>query len=55
MSYSSKLGFSGGPCLLKSSGEVIGMMSMVIPPEIDPKKPAMAIRMSDISRFLEAK
>ncbi|TSA32807.1 MAG: serine protease [Porphyromonadaceae bacterium] len=55
LTYTSKLGFSGGPCLLKSSGKVIGMMSMLIPFEIDPKKPAMAVRISDILQFLETK
>lgn len=55
LTYTSKLGFSGGPCLLKSSNKVIGMMSMVIPFEIDSAKPAMAVRISDILQFLETK
>jgi len=52
LSYSSEVGFSGGPLLLKNSREVIGMMSLVIPEDINPKRPAMAIKLNDVLQFL---
>lgn len=55
LSYSSRVGFSGGPLVLKSTGKIIGMMSLVVPEETDHKRPAMAIRMSDISQFWKVK
>ncbi|OGS23227.1 MAG: hypothetical protein A2252_09080 [Elusimicrobia bacterium RIFOXYA2_FULL_39_19] len=51
LSYTSRRGFSGGPLIL--GGKVIGMMSLVIPSEYDPAQPAMAIRMADISKYVD--
>jgi hypothetical protein len=53
LSYSSRVGFSGGPLVCKKSGKVVGLMSFVIPKEINVHAPAVAIRMSDIEPFLE--
>ena len=50
LSYTSRRGFSGGPLIF--GGKVIGMMSLVIPPEYDPSQPAMAIRMADIVKHI---
>ena len=52
LSYSSTEGFSGGPLLLKSSGKAIGMMSLVVPSNVDPERPVMAIKMSDVLKFM---
>jgi hypothetical protein len=52
LDHSSRIGFSGGPLVSKSSGKVIGFMSFVVPKEFDPQAPAAAIRMSDIEPFL---
>ena len=54
LDYSSRVGFSGGPLVSRSSGKVVGLMSFVIPKEFDPRTPAVAIRMSDIEPFLES-
>lgn len=53
LDYSSRIGFSGGPLVSSSSGKVVGLMSLVIPKEFDPRRPAVAIRMSDIEPLLE--
>jgi len=53
LNYSSRIGFSGGPLVSESSGKVVGLMSFVIPKEFDPRRPAVAIRMSDIEPLLE--
>ena len=52
MDYSSRTGFSGGPLVSRHSGKVIGLMSFVIPKELDPSTPAAAIRMADINSFI---
>lgn len=52
LDYSSRTGFSGGPLLEESSGKVIGMMSFLVPEQYDIRKPAMAIRIEDIARYV---
>lgn len=50
--YSSKIGFSGGSLLLRSNGQVIGMMLLILPKEVDPKQSAMAIPINEILKIL---
>jgi len=52
LSYTSRVGFSGGPLISKQSGKVVGMMSLVAPESDDSSKPAVAIRIADILEFL---
>lgn len=55
LNYTSTVGFSGGPLISKSTGKIVGLMSLVVPKEIDVNQPAMAIRISDILPFIENK
>lgn len=53
LDYSSRLGFSGGPLVSRSTGKVVGLMSFVIPKEFDSNTPVVAIRMEDIKSIIE--
>lgn len=53
LDYSSKVGFSGGPLILSNSGDVIGIMSFIIPDQYDPNKSVMAIPISEILKILK--
>jgi len=53
LDYSSRVGFSGGPLVSRSTGKVVGLMSFVIPKEFDSETPAVAIRMADIKSIIE--
>jgi hypothetical protein len=53
LDYASRVGFSGGPLVSKSSGKVVGLMSFVIPKAFDPNTPVVAIRMEDIKAVIE--
>jgi hypothetical protein len=53
LDYSSRVGFSGGPLVSRSTGKVVGLMSFVIPKEFDSNTPVVAIRMADIESIIE--
>ena len=52
LNYTSRLGFSGGPLLDKSTNEVIAFMSLVIPKNLDRSKSAVAIPIENIKHLL---
>jgi S1-C subfamily serine protease len=55
LDYSSRVGFSGGPLVSRSTGKVVGLMCFVIPKEYDDRTPVAAIRMADIKPIIEKK
>jgi hypothetical protein len=55
LDYASRVGFSGGPLVSRSTGRVVGLMSFFIPSEFDVNTPVVAIRMADIEPFIKEK
>lgn len=52
LDYTSELGFSGGPLISIKTQQVIGFMSLVLPQEVDLKRRAVAIPITEIKHLL---
>lgn len=53
-SFSGVIGMSGGPLIRKSTNEVIGLMSIGLPPDIPEKKTLFAISAEEIKKAIKS-
>lgn len=53
LSFPGIIGMSGGPLIRKSTGEVIGLLSIGLPPDVQQKKSLFAISVEEINRALK--
>ena len=52
VSFGSRIGMSGGPVIRKDTGQVIGMLSIGLPPDSDVRTETFAVSLEEIKKYV---